>query len=149
MPGPTAATQFDFIEFHDGQIERIDRRAPGEVVIIFGHLYACIRRDDDHAGWSYRAELVLTGVSKFEIDGERDDDDAWPMQGYVSDGEVLDRAGAPIDPRTLLEGSDASALWIDWVGRDRVRIRADSTHAKLVLVNALRRIDDCNMSPAG
>lgn len=141
------ATEFDFIEFHDGTIERIDRPSADEVVIVFDHLYVCVRQGNDHAGWSYRAELVLSAVTSFTVDGDMKlDAPTRHGQVFIDDGEVRDEAGEVIGLRALLDATDARTFSMQYFSPTPVLLSADIQRAKLVLVEAVRRIEDCYLS---
>lgn len=135
----------DFIEFHDGTIDRVERGSDTDVTIVFDHLYVCIRNGSDHAGWSYRAQLVLTGVSRFEQDGELDELSTLSKRDKrnIIDGDVCDANGVSLDLRQLLDGAPAASFKLDYLSPEYVAFSADITHAKLILLEAVERIEDC------
>jgi len=139
------ADPIDIIEFHDATIERVERRSATEVAIVFDHLYVCIRSKSDHAGWSYRAELVLSGVSRFEQLGDVPDPSkrSETEMHYVPDGEVRDANGEEIDPIVLLDGAPAATFAMSYCTSELVELSADVTYARLTLRAAIERIEDC------
>ncbi len=140
--------EIDFIEFHDGRLERIVER-DNELVLVFEHLYVCLRSADDHAGWSYRATLELAGASNLTREGDLD-----PFQPRAekerlpraSDGAVLDANDVELDPLVLLRGSAARRFWIYlYNDTEAVKFSADIVRATLVLGDAVKRIDACGI----
>jgi hypothetical protein len=136
----------DFIEFHDATVERIEHRGDGTVVIVFDHLYVCERRGDDRGGWSYRAELMLGGVSNLVKEGNLVPGmpHAKDEPPTVSDGEVRDAGDAEVDPLLLLHRVPARRFWIHLFGRtEQLKLSADIVDARLVLLEAVERLEDC------
>lgn len=143
--------EIDFIEFHDGIVERIVER-DNELVLVFEHLYVCLRSADDHAGWSYRATLELAGASNLTREGDLDPFQLRAEQDrppWVSDGAVLDASDAEIDPTALLHGSAARRFWIFlYNDTQAVKLSADVVRATLVLGEAVERIEACGIVSA-
>jgi len=140
--------EIDFIEFHDGHVESVLQR-DNELVLVFKHLYVCLRSADDHAGWSYRATLELAGASNLTREGDLDPSQPRAEKErlpWVWHGAVLDASDAEIDPMSLLHGSAARRFWIFLYNDSQaVRISADIVRATLVLGEAVRRIEACGI----
>lgn len=138
--------EIDFIEFHDGQVESVLQR-DNELVLVFKHLYVCLRSADDHAGWSYRATLELAGASNLTREGDLDPSQPRAEKErlpWVWHGAALDASDAEIDPMSLLHSSAARRFWICLYNDSQaVRISADIVRATLVMGDAVKRMKKC------
>jgi hypothetical protein len=116
-----------FIEFHDAEVEGIELRTAGLVILVFAHLPVYLREGPGRCGvWSMRARLECAEVTRIDIDG------GTIPAGLVSEATFEDgRTRVAIDPTALLDGVAVAVMRLVWAPSGGLLVGAMKMRLKL------------------